>query len=94
MSTVDEAAIERAWLARGYSCEVWIDPPGQVWSDFVHPTDELVVLVEGEIELTFGGRTLRPRRGEEVLIPAGASHTVVNVGKVTNRWLYGYHHAR
>ena len=36
-------------------------------------------LVEGEIELSFQGQTLRPRLGEEVFIPAGASHGVTSV---------------
>jgi mannose-6-phosphate isomerase-like protein (cupin superfamily) len=78
------------WGARGFSCELWVDPPGQVWKDFVHDVDELVMLAEGAIELEFGGRTLRPAPGEEVLIPARARHTVRNVGGATSRWYFGY----
>jgi mannose-6-phosphate isomerase-like protein (cupin superfamily) len=91
---LDEAAIEANWRSRGFSFGVWIDPPGQVWADFVHATDELVMLVDGRLELSFNGHTLQPGRGQEILIPAGASHTVVNIGATTNRWLYGYRHAR
>ena len=94
VSGIDEAAIEADWRSRGFSFGIWIDPPGQVWADFVHGTDELVVLVEGRLELSFNGATLQPERGQEVLIPAGASHTVVNIGATTNRWLYGYRHTR
>ncbi|MDG4549894.1 MAG: cupin domain-containing protein [Candidatus Contendobacter sp.] len=79
------------WQQRGFSCALWTDPPGQVWADFVHPFDELLVLVEGEIDLTVSGRTWRPAPDEEVLIPAGVAHTVRNVGGTTSRWLYGYH---
>ena len=93
-SSVDEAALEANWYSRGFSFGVWIDPPGQVWADFVHGTDELVMLIEGRLELSFNGTTLQPERGQEVLIPAGASHTVVNIGATTNRWLYGYRRAR
>jgi mannose-6-phosphate isomerase-like protein (cupin superfamily) len=78
------------WRARGYSCDVWTDPPGQVWADFVHDVDELVMPLEGALELTMQGRTLRPAVGEEVLIPAGVSHTVRNIGRRRNRWYYGY----
>jgi cupin 2 domain-containing protein len=78
------------WEARGFTCELWIDPPGQVWKDFVHDVDELVMLAEGAIELEFGGRKLRPAPGEEVLIPARAVHTVRNVGAATSRWYFGY----
>jgi mannose-6-phosphate isomerase-like protein (cupin superfamily) len=89
-SALDPDAIAADWRRRGFGFGVWIDPPGQTWRDFVHPTDELVMLAQGELELTFAGRTLRPAVGEEVIIPAGASHTVRNVGSVANRWFYGY----
>lgn len=80
------------WGRRGFSCDIWTDAPGQVWRDFVHATDELVMPLEGEIELEVGGRTCRPRIGEEVLIPAGVRHTVRNVGDRVSRWYYGYKH--
>lgn len=82
--------IRAGWARRGFSFEYWIDPPGQVWRDFVHDVDELVVLVEGEIEIDIGGRCVRPSVGEEVLIPARAKHTVSNVGNGSNRWAFGY----
>jgi mannose-6-phosphate isomerase-like protein (cupin superfamily) len=89
-SEPDRQRVARDWAARGYSCAVWTDPPGQVWADFVHASDELVRLIDGDIELRFSGRVLRPRVGEEVLIPAGVLHTVINTGRTTNHWFYGY----
>jgi quercetin dioxygenase-like cupin family protein len=89
---MEPSHIQHAWAKRGFSCTVWTDPPGQVWANFVHETDELVTLVEGEIELSFQGQTLWPRIGEEVFIPAGAPHTVRNIGATTNRWCFGYKH--
>jgi mannose-6-phosphate isomerase-like protein (cupin superfamily) len=82
--------VKKDWEQRGFSCAIWTDPPGQVWADFVHDVDELVMLIEGEIELSFRGKTMRPNVGEEILIPAHASHTVRNIGGTTNRWYYGY----
>jgi len=90
LNPLDTGTIEADWRQRGFGFGVWTDPPGQIWRDFVHATDELVMLAHGELELTFGGRTLRPSVGEEVLIPAGASHTVRNTGTSANRWYYGY----
>lgn len=87
---MDQHRIARDWHARGFSCDIWTDPPGQVWADFVHATDELVSLIEGEIELRFDGQVLRPAVGEDVFIPAGMPHTVINVGTRQNRWFYGY----
>ena len=37
--------IKQDWNSRGYSFGVFRDPPGRVWADFVHRTDELVVLI-------------------------------------------------
>lgn len=87
---VDRDAVAANWQARGFSCALWVDPPGQVWADFVHPTDELVVVMEGEVEIEIEGEAHRPLPGQEVYIPAGARHTVRNVGSTTSRWLYGY----
>jgi mannose-6-phosphate isomerase-like protein (cupin superfamily) len=88
--TLDLSRVPEEWAARGFSCAVWVDPPDQVWADFVHHSDELVMPIEGTLELSFLGRTLRLSPGEEVLIPARASHTVRNVGGMTARWYYGY----
>lgn len=82
--------IKSDWAGRGYSFEYWIDPPGQRWRDFAHEVDEVVMLIEGEIELDLEGRTVRPQVGEEVLIPARVRHTVTNTGDAPNRWCFGY----
>ena len=87
---MDRAKVERDWRARGFSCGLWTDPPGQVWRNYAHDVDELFMVVAGAIELEMQGRAFRPGIGEEVLIPAGAVHTVRNVGSNTARWLYGY----
>ena len=39
-----------------------------------------MVLTEGEIEIEIEGKVHQPRIGEEVFIPANASHTVKNIG--------------
>lgn len=85
-----EGTIERNWRSRGFSCGLWTDPPGQEWIDYVHSTDELLMVLEGELELEMQGRIFRPKQGEEVFIPAHERHTVRNVGGTTARWLYGY----
>ena len=87
---LDRAQITKQWQARGFSCGLWVDPPGQVWENYVHSTDELLMLMEGALELEMQGKTLRPAIGEEILIPAHMSHTVRNIGGTTARWLYGY----
>jgi quercetin dioxygenase-like cupin family protein len=87
---MDHDRIKENWSRRGFSCGLWVDPPGQVWEDYVHSTDELVMVLAGRLELEFQGRRLSPAVGDEILIPAGVSHTVRNIGESTARWLYGY----
>ena len=48
--------IKQNWNYRGYTFGILKDLPGQVWADFVHKTDELVVLAEGEIEIEIEGK--------------------------------------
>ena len=67
---MDSDQIKQDWNSRGYSFGVFRDPPGQVWADFVHQTDELVVLAEGEIEVEIEGKAERFQIGEMVFIPA------------------------
>lgn len=87
---VDRDVVARRWSERGFSCSLWVDPPGQVWADYVHDVDELVMLVQGEVEVEVEGETYRPAPGEELLIPARANHTVRNIGDSELRLLYGY----
>ena len=90
MKSVIPEHIKHDWNSRGYSFGVFRDPPGQVWADFVHKVDELVVLAEGEIEVEIEGKVQLPQIGEEVFIPANAVHTVRNVGQKNNVWFFGY----
>ncbi len=76
--------IKQNWDSRGYSFGIFKDSPGQVWADFIHKTDELVVLAEGEIKIEIEGKSQRPRIGEKVFILANALHTVRNVGSMGN----------
>jgi len=87
---VDQHSVSVDWAARGFSCDLWVDPPSQCWEDFTHATDELVSVVEGDVELEIEGDIIHPKPGEELLIPAGARHSVRNRGATTSRWLYGY----
>lgn len=86
----DRTQIADDWKSRGFSCELWTDPPGQRWEDFIHATDELVVVIEGEMEFEVEGEVTHPQPGEEVFIPAKAVHSARNIGNSTARCLFGY----
>jgi len=87
---VDRAAVAADWRERGYSCDLFVDPPGREWNDFVHDTNELVTVAEGRLEMTVGEVRLIAEPGDEVFIPRGARHSVKNVNTATTRWLFGY----
>lgn len=79
-----------AWRSRGFGCDLWIDAPGQCWEGYSHAVDELVMVLDGEVEFEISGVVHRPAAGEELFIPAGALHSVRNLGTGRARWLYGY----
>lgn len=87
---VDIQKIEKEWNSRGFAGGLWVDPPGQIWKDYVHNTDELVMLIAGEVEIDMEGAALLLHIGEELLIPANVYHTVRNIGRSESRWLYAY----
>jgi quercetin dioxygenase-like cupin family protein len=86
----DRDRIAEEWARRGFSCSLWVDPPGQRWEEFVHKADEVVSVVEGQMEFELEGRVHRPSIGEELLIPAGVRHSARNLGSAAAKWLYGY----
>jgi mannose-6-phosphate isomerase-like protein (cupin superfamily) len=90
MASIDREQLKADWARRGFSSDLWIDSPGQRWEDFTHATDELVLVLEGNMEFEIAGRLCHPEIGEEMPIPAGAVHSARNIGATTARWLYGY----
>ncbi len=89
-TSIDRKSVEKKWANKDFSCDLFVDPPGQCWEDFVHPVDELVMVVEGKLEIEMEGKTFCPEIGEEVFIPRQVLHSVRNIGNITARWLYGY----
>lgn len=87
---LEAAAVAADWRGRGYSCDRFVDPPGQCWDDFVHGCNELVTVVEGRLEMTVAGETVTVEVGDEVFIPKGARHSLRNIHPGTTIWLYGY----
>ncbi len=89
-SPPDRGEVARDWAARGYSCGLFTDPPGREWNDFVHGCNELVVVLEGALEVSVADETSIVGPGDEVFIPRDTPHSVRNVHHATTRWLYGY----
>jgi ethanolamine utilization protein EutQ (cupin superfamily) len=76
----------------GFSFGTFRDPHGQVWRDFVHDTDEFVVVADGTMEIEVAGEKACCGPGDLVRIPAGAGHTLKTVSREGSVWHYGYGH--
>ncbi len=61
METIDREHVAAAWAKRWFGCHLWTDPPGWRWEDFTHATDELVVVLAGEMEFEITGRVCHRR---------------------------------
>ena len=46
---VERTRIAADWRARGYSCALFVDPPGREWTNFVHSSNELLAVTDGAI---------------------------------------------
>jgi mannose-6-phosphate isomerase-like protein (cupin superfamily) len=90
--TIDQKTVAEIWARDGFTCNLWVDPPGQQWLDFMHPTDERVVVKEGKIEFKVEDARAILGPGDQVLISAGSRHSVWNRGSSTARWFYCYKH--
>ena len=90
LAPLNRDQVAQDWRRRGYSCDVFTDPPGREWNDFVHATNELVTVMDGKLKLTIGGKELIVEPGDEVFIPKGVLHSVKNISSSTTHWLYGY----
>lgn len=78
------------WKKRGFDCRTFVDPPGQQWNDFVHETDEVVTVIEGQLMITMESQCFLAGPGDEIFIPKNVSHSVENPSNGITRWLFGY----
>ena len=63
-----------------------VTPPGSGIDLHVHENeDELVSLLEGEIEVTLGDKTMKAVTGVIALLPRGIPHGFTNTGEIASR---------
>ncbi|MES0884618.1 cupin domain-containing protein [Roseibium sp. SCP14] len=74
----------------GFSFGTFTDPPGQIWENFSHETDEFVVVAEGQMEIEVAGASTLCGPGDLVRIPAHANHTLRTLSGNGSVWHYGY----
>jgi len=87
---VDFSATRTDWQREGFSFGVFRDPPGQQWNNFIHQSDEYVLVAEGRIEIDVGRQTAVCEPGDLVRIPRRVSHSLKTLSAAGSVWLYGY----
>ena len=82
--------IQAAWQQEGFDFGIFRDPPGQEWNDFIHDTDEYVLVVDGTLTISVGAQTADCEAGDLVRIPRGAVHSLKTTSAGGSGWFYGY----
>jgi cupin 2 domain-containing protein len=87
---VDFSAVETDWRREGFSFGIFRDPPGQEWNNFIHQSDEYVLVAEGRLRIAVGNETAICEPGNLVRIPREVSHSLKTLSTTGSVWLYGY----
>ena len=87
---IDFSAVEQRWQREGFSFGVFRDPPGQQWHDFMHRSDEYVLVAEGSLRIDVGDESATCEPGDLVRIPRGVPHSLETLSAQGSVWLYGY----
>ena len=86
---MSEAEYEQQLRADGFGgIFVWRDRPDAFYPDHTHAGITAHVVLEGEITVTFGGRTVTYRAGDRFDVPAGAVHAA-RIGPGGCRYMVG-----
>lgn len=60
---------------KGFGPTVINDKPERIYSPHSHPEDKLIVILEGEMEVTVEDKKYLIREGDELIIPGGMLHS-------------------
>ncbi len=77
------------WSSRGYQCTYRTASPGQHLPKAVYDTDSVIVVLAGQLEVSFKGATHFPGPGRRVHVPAGVQYTVRTADNADSAWLRG-----
>jgi quercetin dioxygenase-like cupin family protein len=70
-------SIKQRMLREGYSTIIeYNDPPHEFFPEHSHPGEQLLVVLEGSIEVTMNGEVSILKSGDEIIFPAKMSHSV------------------
>ena len=85
------AELEKNWRERGFSFGIGTIKAGDAVDKACHENqDELVLMERGEYEFSIDGKTFIQHGNIEVHIPAGALHSIKNIGTQEAKIYFGY----
>jgi len=88
---MNKEKLEKDWTGRGFSFGVGTIKAGDGVNEAVHDDqDELVLMESGRYEFTVDNETFIQEGDCEVLIPAGSTHSIKNIGTKDSKIYYGY----
>jgi quercetin dioxygenase-like cupin family protein len=84
--------LRQEWEPKGFKCELYKTEPGEFWSNPGHKTDEYIILIEGEVQVSLRDTVYRPAVGELFKTPAHTPHKFGNPGETVNYvyWIYAF----
>ena len=88
---MDADKLEKGWTDRGFSFGVGTIKSGDGVKEAVHKDqDELVLMEKGKFEFILNNESFIQEGNIEVLIPAGTTHTINNIGTNDAKIYFGY----
>ena len=88
---MDASKLEQEWAERGFSFGTGTIRAGDGVKEAVHKDqDELVLMETGKFEFILDHESFIQEGNSEVLIPAGAIHTINNIGSNDAKIYFGY----
>jgi len=83
--------LKNDWSKRGFSFGIGTIKANDAINEAFHDDkDELVFMEKGLYEFTLGDKTFKQEGNLEVLIPAGTTHSIKNLGTKDSKIYYGY----
>lgn len=87
---IDQEEVRTLWAEEGFDFGIFRDPPEQEWNDFVHGTDEYVLVAKGRLTISVGDQVADCNPGDLVRIPKGVPHSLKTTSPAGSVWFYGY----
>jgi quercetin dioxygenase-like cupin family protein len=75
-----EANMRAKLLARGYTIDKYIYPPGTYFPDHSHKVDKIDGVLSGQFRLTMHGQSLILTAGDCIVVPRGVMHSAGVIG--------------